>query len=258
MSLLELECLQAGYGPVSVLRDIDLQIAPGDVLGVLGANGAGKSTLMRAIAGLIPCQRGRILLDGKDITSLGAAQRVRLGIALVPEGRLLFPPLSVYDHLWLGSNPSRLGRPELRRRLEEVLALFPVLAGRVGALAGVLSGGQQQMLAIGRALMTAPKLLLLDEPSLGLAPALVIEIFRNLVRINRENGVSILLVEQNATAALDVVHHAYLLENGRVVMEGASDVLKKNPDIKDFYLVGAGARNYHEVKHYRRRKRWLA
>jgi branched-chain amino acid transport system ATP-binding protein len=239
MSLLELECLQAGYGPVSVLRDIDLQIAPGDVVGVLGANGAGKSTLMRAIAGLIPCQRGRILLDGKDITSLGAAQRVRLGIALVPEGRLLFPPLSVYDHLWLGSNPSRLGRPELRRRLEEVLALFPVLAGRLGALAGVLSGGQQQMLAIGRALMSKPRLLLLDEPSMGLGPKVRRDIYAVLGRLVDAGDFTVILVEQDASLALRLVGRVLLMQGGRVDREARPNEFLGIGTLQQVYLGNA-------------------
>jgi branched-chain amino acid transport system ATP-binding protein len=239
MSLLELERLQAGYGPVNVLRDIDLQIAPGDVLGVLGANGAGKSTLMRAIAGLIPCQRGRILLDGKDITSLGAAQRVRLGIALVPEGRLLFPPLSVYDHLWLGSNPSRLGRPELRRRLEEVLALFPVLAGRVGVLAGVLSGGQQQMLAIGRALMSKPRLLLLDEPSMGLGPKVRRDIYAVLGRLVDGGDFTVILVEQDASLALRLVGRVLLMQGGRVDREARPNEFLGSGTLQQVYLGNA-------------------
>jgi branched-chain amino acid transport system ATP-binding protein len=239
MSLLELEGLQAGYGPVSVLRDIDLQIAPGDVVGVLGANGAGKSTLMRAVAGLIPCQRGRILLDGKDITSLGAAQRVRLGIALVPEGRLLFPPLSVYDHLWLGSNPSRLGRPELRRRLEEVLALFPVLAGRVGALAGVLSGGQQQMLAIGRALMSKPRLLLLDEPSMGLGPKVRRDIYAVLGRLVDAGDFTVILVEQDASLALRLVGRVLLMQGGRVDREARPNEFLGSGTLQQVYLGNA-------------------
>jgi len=239
MSLLEIERLQAGYGPVSVLRDIDLQIAPGDVLGVLGANGAGKSTLMRAIAGLIPCQRGRILLDGKDITSLGAAQRVRLGIALVPEGRLLFPPLSVYDHLWLGSNPSRLGRPELRRRVEEVLALFPVLAGRVGALAGVLSGGQQQMLAIGRALMSKPRLLLLDEPSMGLGPKVRRDIYAVLGRLVAAGDFTVILVEQDASLALRLVGRVLLMQGGRVDREARPNEFLGGETLQQVYLGNA-------------------
>lgn len=239
MSLLELERLQAGYGPVSVLRDIDLRIAPGDVVGVLGANGAGKSTLMRAVSGLIPCQRGRILLDGKDITSLGAAQRVRMGIALVPEGRLLFPPLSVYDHLWLGSNPSRLGRPELRRRLEEVLALFPVLAGRVGALAGVLSGGQQQMLAIGRALMSKPRLLLLDEPSMGLGPKVRRDIYAVLSRLVDAGDFTVILVEQDASLALRLVGRVLLMQGGRVDREARPDEFLVSGTLQQAYLGNA-------------------
>jgi branched-chain amino acid transport system ATP-binding protein len=239
MSLLELERLQAGYGPVSVLRDIDLQIAPGDVLGVLGANGAGKSTLMRVIAGLIPCQRGRILLDGKDITGLGAAQRVRLGIALVPEGRLLFPPLSVYDHLWLGSNPSRLGQPELRRRVEEVLALFPVLAGRLGALAGVLSGGQQQMLAIGRALMSKPRLLLLDEPSMGLGPKVRRDIYAVLGRLVGAGDFTVILVEQDASLALRLVGRVLLMQGGRVDREARPNEFLGSETLQQVYLGSA-------------------
>ncbi len=236
MSLLELEGLQAGYGPVSVLRDIDLTIAPGEVLGVLGANGAGKSTLMRAIAGLIPCQRGRILLDGTDITGLGAAARVRFGIALVPEGRLLFPPLSVYDHLWLGSNPSRLGRPELRRRLDEVLALFPVLAGRLDVLAGVLSGGQQQMLAIGRGLMSKPRLLLLDEPSMGLGPKVRRDIYAVLDRLVAAGDFTVILVEQDASLALRLVGRVLMMQGGRIDREARPNEFLVSETLQQVYL----------------------
>jgi len=239
MPLLELEGLHAGYGPVTVLRDIDLQAAQGDVLGVLGANGTGKSTLMRAIAGLIACRRGRVLFDGKDVTGLGAAQRVRLGLALVPEGRLLFPPLSVYDHLWLGSNPSRLGRQELRRRLDEVLALFPVLAGRVGALAGVLSGGQQQMLAIGRALMSRPRLLLLDEPSMGLGPKVRRDIYAVLGRLVDAGDFTVILVEQDASLALRLVGRVLLMQGGRIEREAPPSEFLGSGALQQVYLGNA-------------------
>jgi branched-chain amino acid transport system ATP-binding protein len=246
------------------VKGVSLEVPAGGMVALLGANGAGKSTMLKAVSGLLGPERGdvtrgEIRLAGRDILRLGPAERVRLGLVHVLEGRRVFEHLTPEENLLAASTVHR-DRRRVAELREQVYEYFPRLYERRKGQAGYLSGGEQQMLAIGRALMTAPKLLLLDEPSLGLAPALVIEIFRILVRINRENGVSILLVEQNATAALDVVHHAYLLENGRVVMEGASDVLKENPDIKDFYLagVGAGARNYHEVKHYRRRKRWLA
>jgi len=244
------------------VKGVSLEVPTGGLVALLGANGAGKSTTLKAISGLLGPERGEVTrgeirLAGGDILRLSPADRVRRGLAHVLEGRRVFEHLTPDENLLAASTAHR-DRRRIAQLRERVYAYFPRLHERRGAQAGYLSGGEQQMLAIGRALMTAPKLLLLDEPSLGLAPMLVAEIFRILERINREEGVSVLLVEQNATAALEVAQHAYLLENGRVVMEGPSAVLKKNPDIQDFYLGGAEARNYHEVKHYRRRKRWLA
>ena len=244
------------------VKGVSLEVPTGGLVALLGANGAGKSTTLKAISGLLGPERGEVTrgeiqFAGRDILRLSPPERVRLGLVHVLEGRRVFEHLTPEENLLAASAVHRDRRriPGLRERVYEY---FPRLRERAGVQAGYLSGGEQQMLAIGRALMTGPRLLLLDEPSLGLAPALVAEIFRILERINREEGVSMLLVEQNASAALEVARHAYLLENGRVVMEGASEVLKENPDIQDFYLGGAEARNYHEVKHYRRRKRWLA
>jgi branched-chain amino acid transport system ATP-binding protein len=244
------------------VKGVSLEVPTGGLVALLGANGAGKSTTLKAISGLLGPERGEVTrgeiqFAGRDILRLSPPERVRLGLVHVLEGRRVFEHLTPDENLLAASTVHR-DRRRIAGLRERVYEYFPRLHERRGAHAGYLSGGEQQMLAIGRALMTAPKLLLLDEPSLGLAPLLVAEIFRILERINREEHVSVLLVEQNATAALEVARHAYLLENGHVVMEGASAVLKKNPDIQDFYLGGAGARDYHEVKHYRRRKRWLA
>lgn len=220
MPLLELDGLEAGYGPVDVLRRVTLTVPAGEVLAVLGANGAGKSTLMRAVAGLIAARRGRVLLGGEDVTRLSAAARVKRGVALVPEGRLLFPTLSVRDHLWLGGSArGRRGR-EIRRLTDEVIGLFPVLGERLRAAAGVLSGGQQQMLAIARALMTEPRLLLLDEPSMGLAPRVRREIYDVLHRLVDGGGLTIVLVEQDAPLALRLARRVVLMQGGRLVDEG--------------------------------------
>jgi branched-chain amino acid transport system ATP-binding protein len=234
--LLEVDGLSAGYGAVSVLRDVGLQLAARGVLGVLGANGAGKSTLMRAIAGLVPVGRGRIVLDGRDVSRLSAAARVHHGIALVPEGRLLFPTLSVWDHLWLGGNPRRLGGAELRARADEVCALFPVIASRLGATAGVLSGGQQQMLAIGRALMSRPRVLLLDEPSMGLGPKVRRDIYAALSRLIAGEELAVVLVEQDASLALRLVERVLVLQGGRVVREGAPDEFLRTESLHEAYL----------------------
>lgn len=234
--LLEVEDLSAGYGAVRVLREVSLGVAAGGVLGVLGANGAGKSTLMRAIAGLIPLAAGRVVLDGRDVSRLSAAARVREGIALVPEGRLLFPSLSVWDHLWLGGNPSRLAGGALRARAEEVFALFPVLRSRLEATAGVLSGGQQQMLAIARAIMSRPRLLLLDEPSVGLGPKVRRDIYAALVRLIASESLTVVLVEQDASLALRLVEHVLLMQGGRAVREGRPDEFLRTESLRQAYL----------------------
>ncbi len=244
------------------VKGVSLEVPAGGLVALLGANGAGKSTTLKAISGLLGPERGEVTrgeirFAGQDVLRLAPPARVRLGLAHVLEGRRVFEHLTPEENL-LAASTVHKDRRRIAQLRERVYEYFPRLQERGSVQAGYLSGGEQQMLAIGRALMTGPRLLLLDEPSLGLAPALVADIFRILERINREEHVGILLVEQNAAAALEVAHHAYLLENGHVVMEGASDALKRNPDIKDFYLGGAGGRNYHEVKHYRRRKRWLA
>ena len=230
--------LTAGYGDVQVLRGVDIDVAPGEIVALVGANGAGKSTLLKCISGLLAPSAGAIQLDGRPIAGLPPARIVRLGIAHVPEGRQIFSRLTVADNLMLGAYSAFPGltREELAARRAEVCEIFPALSRRLAHEASLLSGGQQQMLAIARGLMARPRLLLLDEPSLGLAPMVVREIFRIVRTINREEGVSVLLVEQNAAIALALADHAYLLETGRVVMSGVAAELGRDESIRRSYL----------------------
>ena len=248
---------------VLVLRGVSLAVPDGAVVALLGANGAGKTTLLRAITGLLPVHRGRvtkgaITLAGKPITRMDAAAIVRGGIAQVMEGRRIFWELTVDENLRAGAF-TRKNKAEIRESTDRVLELFPVLAERRKSTAGYLSGGEQQMLAIGRALMASPKLLLLDEPSLGLAPKIVEQVRDVIVDINK-SGTSVLLVEQNATMALSIASHGYVLETGKVVKDGAAADLLADADIQEFYLgMGeSGRRSFKDLKSYRRRKRWSA
>jgi len=263
MPRLALSNVEVVYDKVFLaIKGVSLEVGEGDMVALLGANGAGKSTTLKTISGLLGPERGAVTrgevsFGGTDLLPLGAPERVASGLVHVLEGRRIFGHLTPDENLVAafraGGSVARLN--ELRER---VYAYFPRLKERMRSKAGYLSGGEQQMLAIGRALMTEPKLIMLDEPSLGLSPLLVQEIFAIIREINSQEGVSVLLVEQNASAALEIVHSAYLIENGQIVMNGTAEVLKQNPDVQEFYLGGTGKVNYHEVKHYRRRKRWLA
>jgi branched-chain amino acid transport system ATP-binding protein len=235
--MLEIGGLHTGYGDVAVLHGIDLTVGAGEIVALIGANGAGKSTLAKAISGLLPARQGSIRLDGVDIARLSSRQRVRLGIAHVPEGRQIIAGLTVGENLRLGAYVRRgeLGEAGMARRSEEVCRRFPILLDRLGETAGNLSGGQQQMLAIARALMSAPRLLILDEPSLGLSPALVAEIFR-LVEGLRAQGLAILLSEQNARLSLAIADRAYVIEMGSVVMQGRGTDLLGRSEIAERYL----------------------
>ncbi|RTL61434.1 MAG: ABC transporter ATP-binding protein [Hyphomicrobiales bacterium] len=261
--MLKLENIEVVYDHVFLaIKGISLEVAEGGAVALLGSNGAGKSTTLKAISGLLAPERGEVtrgevLFKGRDFKRLSAPERVRLGIVHVLEGRHVFGHLTPLENLIAATSMHR-SRAKIDGLVEKVLTYFPRLKQRINAKAGYLSGGEQQMLAIGRALMTEPKLLMLDEPSLGLAPLLVEEIFEIIARVNRETRMSVLLVEQNATAALSIVEHAYLIENGRIVMSGSADTMRSNPDVQEFYLGGAGRVDYRNVKHYRRRKRWLA
>ncbi len=233
------------------------------MVALLGANGAGKSTLLKSISGLLKAERGEVTrgaihFEGQAIDRLSPQERVHLGIVQVLEGRRVFEHLTPDENLVAASAIRGNSRAEMLRQRDMVYTYFNRLAQRRDAESGYLSGGEQQMLAIGRALMTQPRLLMLDEPSLGLAPFLVAEIFDIVRRINREEGLSVLLVEQNAIAALEVVSHGYLIENGRIVMHDSAQAMKQNPDIQEFYLGGAEGRDFRDIKHYRRRKRWLS
>jgi branched-chain amino acid transport system ATP-binding protein len=259
--LLEVAGIEVIYDEVIlVLRGLSIVVPEGEVVALLGANGAGKSTTLKAISGLLPTEHGevtdgRIILDGAAITRVDAAARVRRGIAMVMEGRRVFEHLTVHENLMAGGY-SRGSKADFDR----VYAFLPRLAQLRGRVAGYLSGGEQQMLAIGRALMSEPRLLLLDEPSLGLAPRLVDEVFAIIRRLNTELGLTALVVEQNARRALAVAHRGYIMESGRIVLEGTATELADNPDVKEFYLglgEGGGRRSYRDVKHYKRRKRWL-
>jgi branched-chain amino acid transport system ATP-binding protein len=249
---------------VLVLKGLSLEVPDGRIVALLGANGAGKSTTLKAISGLLRTEQGEVTdgtveLDGRRIDRLDASEIVRRGVFHVLEGRRVFEHLTVEENLRAGAHTRR--DHAVGADINGAFAYFPRLAERRGALAGYLSGGEQQMLAIGRALMARPRVMLLDEPSLGLSPMLVEEIFGIIRRINEERGTTILLVEQNARLALQVAHYGYLMENGRVVLDGTAQSLRDNEDVKEFYLglteVGT-ARSYRDVKHYRRRKRWLS
>ncbi|WP_067065226.1 ABC transporter ATP-binding protein [Roseateles chitosanitabidus] len=236
--LLKVSGLHAGYGRAEVLTGLDLKLRQGEVVTVIGPNGAGKSTTLNALMGVLPA-RGQILFDGEDVNGLGLEERVMKGLALVPEKRELFTTMSVEDNLVLGGfRPMRLGIKDWRDELERVYALFPRLKERRAQLAGTLSGGERQMLAVGRALMARPKLLMLDEPSLGLAPLIVKEVFRIVARL-REAGVSILLIEQNARAALEVADYGYVLETGEIALQGPAAELAKDPRVIETYLGAA-------------------
>ena len=250
---------------ILVLRGVSLDVPEGGVVTLLGANGAGKTTTLKAISNLLRSERGEITkgtitYQGAKIDRLSANDLVRRGVIQVMEGRHCFEHLTVEENLLAGAYTRRDGRPEIRRDLDMVYGYFPRIGERRGAQAGYISGGEQQMTAIGRALMARPRLILLDEPSMGLAPQLVEEIFEIVKRLNENEGVSFLLAEQNANIALRYSRHGYILENGRVVMDGEASTLSENEDVKEFYLGlgAAGRKSYRDVKFYRRRKRWLA
>ena len=236
MSMLELSGITAGYGAFTALWDVGLHVEPGEAVAVVGPNGAGKTTLMRVISGLLPSRTGRLVFEGADLSGKKAYDVVARGIAHVPEGRRIFPALTVGENLKMGAFlPS--ARSHYRESLERVYTLFPVLAERQAQRAGSLSGGEQQMLAVGRALMSKPKLILLDEPSMGLAPVMVLRLF-DLIRRVREEGYTILVVEQNVRQVLKIVDRAYLLEVGRIKMEGRASELAEQDFVRKAY-VGA-------------------
>jgi branched-chain amino acid transport system ATP-binding protein len=240
MPLLELKNVCVGYGRHRVLENVDLTLERGEIVTLLGANGAGKSTLAKAISGLLRVETGNVLLEGQPIEALMPAERLRRGIAHVPEGRQIFAGMTVAENLELGSYASSETDHTTRTQLETVWTLFPVLRERMKDIAGNFSGGQQQMLAIARGLMSKPKILVLDEPSLGIAPLLVAEIFRLIERL-RAQGISILLAEQNARQALSVADRGYVVENGKITLEGRAADLLNSPDIAERYLGMGGA-----------------
>jgi branched-chain amino acid transport system ATP-binding protein len=233
--LLELRGVTAGYGAIEALSDVSLEVGEGEVVTLIGANGSGKTTALMAVCGVVPARSGEVRFAGRPIQGLAAAEIVRLGVVQVPEGRRIFPRLTVAENLEMGAFLRR-DPAAVRRDREEVYALFPVLAGRRRQPGGTLSGGEQQMLALGRALMAAPRLLLLDEPSLGLAPIVVRQIFAVVGRMNRERGTTVLLVEQNAHLALQTADRGYVLETGRVVLQGSGSALLADPGVRSAYL----------------------
>jgi branched-chain amino acid transport system ATP-binding protein len=235
--MLEIKNLVVGYGAISALHGISLSVKPGSIVTLIGANGAGKTTTLKAVSGLLKTRSGEILYGGKNIAGLLPHQIVKLGLSHVPEGRMIFANLTVLENLQLGAYLQK-DKKVVRRELEHVYSLFPRLLERGKQIAGTLSGGEQQMLAIGRALMSKPKLLLLDEPSLGLAPLLVKTIFEKIVEINRQQGLTILLVEQNANLALEISSFGYVLETGKITLQGTSPSLRQNPQVKSAYLGG--------------------
>jgi branched-chain amino acid transport system ATP-binding protein len=253
-ALLSVSNLETYYGPIMAIRGVSFEVPRGGIVTILGANGAGKTTILKTVSGVMDPQKGTVALEGREIQGMDPDKVTRLGLSHVPEGREVFPFLTVHENLRMGAY-SRKGGDDLGRDLEAVYEYFPVLKARAGQRAGSLSGGEQQMLSISRALMARPKMMLLDEPSLGLAPKLVKEIFDIILRINRELGVTVLLVEQNANMALHVADYGYVLEVGRIVMADACARLLEKDDIKEFYL-GVKETSIRGTKRWKRKKTW--
>ena len=250
---------------ILVLKGVSLNVPRKGIVAILGANGAGKTTTLKAISNLLHAERGEvskgsILFEGTEIHDQSPNELVRQGCIQVMEGRHCFAHLTIEENLLTGAFTRRDGRAAIRRDMERVYEYFPRLKDRRGSLAGYTSGGEQQMCAVGRALMSRPKLILLDEPSMGLAPQIVEEIFDIVRDLNAKEGVTFLLAEQNTNMALKYAHYGYILENGRIVLDGDAKSLRDNEDVKEFYLgvSGAGRKSFRDVKHYKRRKRWLA
>lgn len=252
--ILQLLNVESAYGPIKAIRGVSLKVRQGEIATVLGSNGAGKTTILKTISGIIDPRKGSVQFKGTDITAKDPAFIVQQGLSHVPEGREVFPLLSVKDNLVMGAY-TRQDRDGVARDMETVFGYFPILRERATQDAGLLSGGQQQMLAISRAIMAAPQLILLDEPSLGLSPKLTKEIFEIVVRINRERGTTILLVEQNANMALNAADYGYVLENGRIVMEDRCDRLREKDDIKEFYL-GMKDDGVRGERRWKKKKTW--
>ncbi len=252
--LMEVRNIETYYGPTMAIRGVSFDVPQGEIVTILGANGAGKTTILKTISGIMDPQKGSVTYEGREIQKMDPDRVVRLGISLVPEGRELFPFLSVRGNLQIGAY-TRRDHAAIASDLERIFDYFPSLRERAGRPAGMLSGGEQQMVAIGRALMARPKMILLDEPSLGLSPKLVKEIFAIIVRINRENGTTIVLVEQNANVALQVAHHGYILELGRIVMADTGAALLQKDDVREFYL-GIKDKGVRGVRRWKKRKTW--
>jgi branched-chain amino acid transport system ATP-binding protein len=233
-AILKVDGLRAGYGPIDALHDLSLEVRPGEIVTMIGANGAGKTTTLMSVSGVVKTRKGSITFDGQDITRVPAHQIVKRGLAQSPEGRKIFPRLTVLENLQMGAF-TRNDPAGVAADIDKMYAMFPILKERSGQAGGLLSGGQQQMLAIARALMARPKLLLLDEPSLGLAPQIVVQIF-DVIRDLNKQGMSVLLVEQNACMALKVAHRAYVLETGRITMTGPGSELLSDPRVRAAYL----------------------
>lgn len=252
--LMEVRNIETYYGPTMAIRGVSFDVSQGQIVTILGANGAGKTTILKTISGIMDPQKGSVSFEGRDIQRMDPDRVVRLGISLVPEGRELFPFLSVRENLQLGAY-TRHDHKAIASDLERVFEYFPSLKMRASGPAGMLSGGEQQMVAIGRALMARPKVILLDEPSLGLSPKLVKEIFEIIVRINRDSGTTIVLVEQNANVALQVAHFGYILEMGRIVMADTGPALLEKDDVREFYL-GIKDKGVRGVRRWKKRKTW--
>ena len=236
--MLEIKNLVVNYGVITALQEISLSVPAGAIVTLIGANGAGKTTTLRTVSGLLKARTGEVIYEGRQITNLPPHELVKLGIAHVPEGRMVFANLTVLENLRMGAYLVK-DRAAISRELNYVFDVFPRLKEREKQIAGTLSGGEQQMLAIGRALMSMPKFLMLDEPSLGIAPLLVQKIFEKIVEINRDHKITVLLVEQNANLALDVSSYGYVLETGRIILADSSAALRANPQVKSAYLGGS-------------------
>jgi len=265
-NLLEINNIEVVYNDIiQVLRGVSLNVPKGSIVSLLGTNGAGKTTTLRAVSGLLKPENGAIKegyikFSGIDTTQMMGTDVVRQGAVMVPEGRRVFKHLTVNENILVGSITRKDGSAAIKKDLELMYQHFPRLSKVTNRMAGYSSGGEQQMIAIARALMASPEMLMLDEPSLGLAPLLVKEIFDNIQKINKEMDTTILVVEQNAKVALGISDYAYIMESGKIVLEGSSNDLQNNPDVKEFYMgitKGGGRKSFKDIKSYKRRKRWM-